>query len=105
MTVETHQLHMGLGKGKEGNFLRLPRLDGSAELGVHLTRCHRLVGVGVDAGAEAQQHLLPLAAAGALGFNGADFLHIVRHEVAHAAVHSIGDVAVSLIAAVEVGMA
>ena len=105
MAVEAHQLHMGLPQGVDGDLLGLAGLDGAAELGVHLAGGDGLVGVGVDAGGEAEQHLLPDAPAGGLGLDGLDLLHIVGHEVSDAVLHAVADVLVGLVVAVEVGLA
>lgn len=52
------QLHMGLAEGEEGDLLGLAGLDGAAEFGIHLAGGDGLVGVGVDAGGQAEQHPL-----------------------------------------------
>ena len=105
MAVEAHQLHMGLRQREDGDLLGLSRLDGGAELAVHLAGGDGLVGVGVDARRQAQQHLLAYTAAAGLGLDGLDLLHIVGHEVADVVVHAVDDVLVRLVVAVEVGVA
>ena len=103
MTVEAHQLHMGLRQGVQRDLLRLPRLNGGAELAVHLAGGDGLIGVGIDAGCQPQQHPLPDATSGGLRLDGVDLLPVVRHEIAHLAVHGEGDVGAGLVVAVEIG--
>ena len=95
---------MGLRQREDGDLLGLSRLDGGAELAVHLAGGDGLVGVGVDARRQAQQHLLLDAPAASLGLNGLDLLHVVGHEVADVVVHAVDDVLVRLVVAVEVGV-
>ena len=104
MTVEAHQLHMGLGQGKHGDFLRLSGLHGRAELTIHLAGGNGLIGMGINARGQAQQHLLLDAPAAGLGLNGLDFLHIVRYKVANMVIHTVHDIPIGLIVAVEVGV-
>ena len=95
---------MGLRQREDGDLLGLSRLDGGAELAVHLAGGDGLVGVGVDARRQAQQHLLLDAPAASLGLDGLDLLHVVGHEVADVVVHAVDDVLVRLVVAVEVGV-
>ena len=104
VTVEAHQFHMGLGQRIDGDLLGLTGLNGGAELAVHLTGGDGLVGMGIDAGGQAQQHLLADAAAGGLGLDGLDLLHVVGHEIAHMVVHAVDDIGVGLVVAVEIGV-
>ena len=96
---------MGLRQREDGDLLGLSRLDGGAELAVHLAGGDGLVGVGVDARRQAQQHLLAYTAAAGLCLDGLDLLHVVGHEVADVVVHAVDDVLVRLVVAVEVGVA
>ena len=104
MAVEAHQLHMGLGQGKHGDLLRLSGLHGRAELTIHLAGGNGLIGMGINARGQAQQHLLPDAPAASLGLNGLDFLHIVRYKVANMVIHTVHNIPIGLIVAVEVGV-
>ena len=95
---------MGLRQREDGDLLGLSRLDGGAELAVHLAGGDGLVGVGVDARGQAQQHLLPDAPAASFGLNGLDLLHIVRYKVANMVIHTVHNIPIGLIVAVEVGV-
>ena len=59
---------------------------------------------GVDARRQAQQHLLLDAPAASLGLNGLDLLHIVRYKVANMVIHTVHNIPIGLIVAVEVGV-
>lgn len=48
---------------------------------------------------------MPNAPAGRLGFDGADLLHIVGHEITDAVFHAVADVLIGLVVAVKVGAA
>ena len=60
--------------------------------------------MGIDAGGQAQQHLLADATAGSLGLDGLDLLHVVCHEVAHMVVHAVDNIRIGLVVAVEIGV-
>ena len=105
VAVEAHQLHMGLAEGEEGDLLGLAGLDGAAEFGVHLAGGDGLIGVGVDAGGQAEQHPLLNAPPGGLRLNGLDLLHVIRHKIADTVIHTVADVLIGLVVAVEVGLA
>ena len=102
MAVEPGHVQMGLIQRQPHEGLRLAGLDGHAELGVHLTGADGGVGVGVNAGGDPKEHLLPPVPAARLSFEREQLLHPVHHEAAHARVHSESDVSVRLAVAVVV---
>ena len=97
-TVECHVRHAQSGAHK---VQRLAGADGDAELHIHASGVHRLIGMRVDAGGDAQQDLLPHAACSRLAVERFQFLIAVHHEAAHAMVEGIADIGVGLAVAME----
>ena len=104
MAVEAHQLHMRLLQREGRDLLSLSGFDGGAELAVHLSGGDGFISVRINARRQAQQHLLPYAAAAGLRLNGLDLLHIVGHKIADVVVHTVSNIRIRLVVGVEIGV-
>ena len=101
MAVQALERHVRSIQRGADKFQRLARADGDAELHVHPSGVHRLVGVRVDAGRDAQEYLLPHAAHARLAVQSLKLLRSVHHEAADAVVEGITDIRVGFAVAVE----
>ena len=96
MAVHAPDLKMLQTDGPGDEVLCLAGLHRHAELGVHHAGVHRVVGVGVDARRDAQQHLLLYALLPGFPVQGQKLLLIVHHKNAHPGADGVADVAVRL---------
>ena len=102
VAMEAAELDVLKGQCESDHLHSLTGLNGRAELGVHATRDDGFVGMGVNTGRDAKKNSLDKSVCGGVSVHGAKLVGVIHYERAHAHVHSVLDIPLGLVVAVEV---
>ena len=81
VAVIAQKLHIFLLQRRLHKLLCLSGFDGNAELGIHLARCHRRIGMRINTRGEAQKHLLTDALRRRDTLDGIKLLNVIGNEI------------------------